>query len=78
MTLKFITVLDRRELTLREAGKMNGIAAADNSRIRNADLGRFTLGRLVNVLARLDHRVEMRVVKVPAAAVIDKTQGVTV
>ena len=35
---------------------MTGFAAADFSRIRNADLGRFTLDRLMRMLAALnDH-----------------------
>jgi hypothetical protein len=36
-------------------------AAADFSRIRNADLGRFTLDRLVSIINRLGSRVDMRV-----------------
>ena len=38
-----------------------GIAAADFSRIRNADLGRFTVDRLISVLNRLGSRVEVKV-----------------
>ena len=38
-----------------------GIAAADFSRIRNADLGRITLDRLVSIINRLGSRVEVRV-----------------
>ena len=34
---------------------------ADFSRIRNADLGRFTIGRLVTVLNRLNQHVEIKV-----------------
>ncbi len=36
------------------------LAAADFSRIRNADLGRFTVDRLISILNRLGSRVEVR------------------
>jgi hypothetical protein len=36
-------------------------AAADFSRIRNADLGRFTLDRLVSIINRLGAWVDVRV-----------------
>jgi len=35
--------------------------AADFSRIRNADLGRFTLDRLMSILNRLGSRIEVKV-----------------
>ena len=38
-----------------------GIAAADFSRIRNADLGRFTLDRLMSTLNRLGTRIEVKI-----------------
>lgn len=43
-----------------------GIAAADYSRIRNADLGRFTLDRLVGIINRLGSRVEVKLKVKPA------------
>jgi len=36
-------------------------AAADFSRIRNADLSRFTADRLMSILNRLGSRVEVKV-----------------
>ncbi len=58
-----IAVLDDRRLTVRKAGALAGFAPADFSRIRNADLGRFTLDRLIKMLAALDGglRVTVRV-----------------
>ncbi len=53
--------LDRRKLTVRAAHAMTGVAAADFSRIRNADLGRFTLDRLFIILNRLGTRVDVQV-----------------
>ena len=38
-----------------------GIAAADFSRIRNADLGRFTVDRLMSIINRLGSRVEVKI-----------------
>jgi hypothetical protein len=43
-----IKVLDRDERTVRAAHARTGFAAADFSRIRNADLARFTVDRLVS------------------------------
>jgi hypothetical protein len=38
-----------------------GIVAADFSRVGNADLGRFTVDRLMSIVNRLGSRVEVRV-----------------
>jgi predicted XRE-type DNA-binding protein len=58
---EIIKVLDREALTVRAAHSRTGIAAADFSRIRNADLGRFTADRLIMILNRLGARVEIKV-----------------
>jgi predicted XRE-type DNA-binding protein len=54
-------MLDREKLTVRAAHARTGIAAADFSRIRNADLSRFTLDRLMSILNRLGARVDVHV-----------------
>jgi len=54
-------MLDREGLSVRGAHSRTGIAAADFSRIRNADLGRFTLDRLVSIINRLGSRIEIKV-----------------
>jgi predicted XRE-type DNA-binding protein len=54
-------MLDRDHLTVRAAYERTGIAAADFSRIRNADLGRFTVDRLIKIINRLGSRVEVNV-----------------
>jgi predicted XRE-type DNA-binding protein len=56
-----IKALDREELTVRAAQARTGFAAADFSRIRNAELGRFTADRLMSILNRLGSRVEVRI-----------------
>ncbi len=61
LSAEIIKALDQHKLTVRQAAKQTGITAADISRIRNADLGRFTLDRLVRVLGRLGQKVEMKV-----------------
>ena len=61
LAAEIIKALDREHLTVRAAHGRTGIAAADFSRIRNADLGRFTLDRLVSILNRLGSRVDVTV-----------------
>ena len=61
LAAEIIKTLDRQELTVRAAQARTGFAAADFSRIRNADLGRFTADRLVSILNRLGARVEVRI-----------------
>ena len=50
-----ISALDNSGLSVRKAGKATGFAAADFSRIRNANLGRFTVDRLMRMLSALEH-----------------------
>lgn len=61
LAAEIIKMLDRQGLSVRGAHSCTGIAAADFSRIRNADLGRFTLDRLVSIINRLGARVDVRV-----------------
>lgn len=61
LAAEIIKALDREHLTVRAAHTRTGIAAADFSRIRNADLGRFTVDRLMTVLNRLGSRIEVKV-----------------
>jgi predicted XRE-type DNA-binding protein len=61
LAAEIIKVLDRDGLSVRAAHDRTGIAAADFSRIRNADLGRFTLDRLMSILNRLGSRVQVKV-----------------
>jgi predicted XRE-type DNA-binding protein len=61
LAAEIIKALQRERLTVRAAHARTGIAAADFSRIRNADLARFTVDRLMSVLNRLGSRVEVKV-----------------
>src|SRR5437867_595217 len=60
LAAEIIKALNREELTVRAAHARTGFAAADFSRIRNADLGRFTADRLVSILNRLGSRVDVK------------------
>jgi predicted XRE-type DNA-binding protein len=61
LAAKIIGVLDERKLTVRAAHEATGVAAADFSRIRNANLGRFTIDRLMTILSSLGQDVEVSV-----------------
>jgi predicted XRE-type DNA-binding protein len=61
LAAEIIKALDREGLSVRVAHGRTGIAAADFSRIRNADLERFTVDRLMWILNRLGSRVEVKV-----------------
>lgn len=61
LAAEIIKALDRDKLTVRAAHTRTGVAAADFSRIRNANLDRFTLDRLMSILNRLGSQVEVKV-----------------
>ena len=69
LAAQIIKALDERELTVRAAEGLTGIAAADFSRIRRANLGRFTIDRLITILNRLNRHVEVTVVVRPFSSV---------
>ena len=60
-----IAVIDDTTLSVRKAASMPGFAAADFSRVRNADLGRFTLDRLIKMLRALDDSIEVTIQLAP-------------
>lgn len=62
---EIIGILDHRQWSVRQTAKETGFQAADFSRIRNADLQRFTLDRLVRMLERLNPTVRLDLVPVP-------------
>lgn len=61
LATEIIKAIDRQHLSVRQAQVLTGTAAADFSRIRNADLGRFTVDRLMSIINRLGSRVEVAV-----------------
>jgi predicted XRE-type DNA-binding protein len=58
---EIIAVLDARQLSTREAEKLTGVSHAEFSRIRNAQLRRFTLDRMLTILAKLDDDIEVNI-----------------
>jgi predicted XRE-type DNA-binding protein len=70
LAAKIIGVLDERKLTVRAAQKITGVAAADFSRIRKVNLGRFTIDRLMSILSSLGQEVEVSVDVHPRRAVV--------
>jgi predicted XRE-type DNA-binding protein len=74
LAAEIIKALDREHLTVRAAHDRTGIAAADFSRIRNADLGRFTVDRLMSIINRLGSRVEVKVRVRRAESVAQETR----
>jgi predicted XRE-type DNA-binding protein len=61
LAVRIVRALDEDGLTVRGAESITGNAAADFSRIRNADLGRFTVDRLMTILSRLGREVDVTV-----------------
>jgi predicted XRE-type DNA-binding protein len=66
LAAEIIKALDRQGLSVRAAHDRTGIAAADFSRIRNANLERFTVDRLISIINRLGSRVEVKIKLTPA------------
>ena len=65
---KIIRTLDERELSTREAEKLTGVSHSEFSRIRNTQLRRFTLDRLIAILGKLDEDVEVNITFKPRPA----------
>jgi len=61
LAAEIIKTLDRQFLTVRAAHNRTGFAAADFSRIRNADLERFTVDRLMSIINRLGSTVDVKI-----------------
>ena len=58
---RIVATLEDRHLTARAGATAAGIDAADVQRIRNEDLTRFTLDRLIRIAGRLGYRFEITV-----------------
>ena len=58
---KIIRVLDERKLSTRDAEKLKCVSYSEFSRIRNTQLGRFTLDRMIAILGKLDENIEVSV-----------------
>lgn len=61
LAAKIIHILDARELSTRDAEKLTSVAHSEFSRIRNTQLRRFTLDRMIAILGKLDADIEVSV-----------------
>ena len=61
LAARIIRVLDDEGLSTRKAEARTGVSHADFTRIRNVQLGRFTIDRLMTVLNKLGQQVEVQV-----------------
>ena len=61
LAAQIIGILDDRNLSVRKAQQLTGVAASEFSRVRNAKLTRFTVDRLMALLNKLDQEVEVTV-----------------
>ncbi len=58
---QIIGTIDDHALSVRKAASLTGFVAADFSRVRNAELGRFSIARLIKMLAALDEGIEVSI-----------------
>ena len=61
LAAQIIKVLDAEKLSTRQAEARTGIAHSEFVRIRNVNLARFTIDRLVTILGRLGQEVELSI-----------------
>jgi predicted XRE-type DNA-binding protein len=61
LAAQIIKVLDAESLSTRQAEARTGIAHSEFVRIRNVNLARFTIDRLVTILGRLGQEVELTI-----------------
>ena len=61
LAARIIRMLDEEGLPTRKAEARTGVSHADFTRIRNVQLGRFTIDQLMTVLNKLGQQVEVQV-----------------
>ena len=61
LAAEIMKTLDKKGLSVRKAQRLTGVPAADLSRIRHADLERFTSDRMMMIINKLGSRVEVSV-----------------
>ena len=64
LAAEIIGVLDARALSVRQAAKAAGVDPADIQRIRNSDLSRFTVDRLLRIAFKLGRKARLEFVAV--------------
>ena len=61
LAAKIIRVLDERGLSVRKAGKLADVQYADISRVRNADLDKFSVEWLMKLFKNLEPSVSFEI-----------------
>jgi len=61
LSAEIIKALDARGLSVRRAQALTNVPAADYSRIRNADIKRFTIDRLIKILNKLAPEIDINI-----------------
>jgi predicted XRE-type DNA-binding protein len=61
LAARIIRILDERQLSTRQAGAILGMDQSEFVRIRNANLRRFTIDRLMRIVNRLDPHVRLAI-----------------
>lgn len=58
---QIIKILDKQGLSTRQAETQTGVSHSEFSRLRQANLSRFTIDRLIMILEKLGQRVEISI-----------------
>lgn len=61
LALQISNIIERRDLTQAQAAKLIGAAQPDISKLKNGQLGGFTIDRLLDFLRHLDRSIEIHV-----------------
>lgn len=61
LAAQILKILEDDKLSVREAQRRTGFAAADFSRIRKAKLERFTIDRLLTIVNKLGMRLDFKI-----------------
>lgn len=72
LAARIIGILDDRGLSTRKAEALTGVDHSEFARIRRVKLDRFTIDRLMTIINRLDHDVEVEVTVHPRQAAVQE------
>jgi len=61
LAAEIVRILDKEKLSVRAAERVTGYNYSDFSRIRNAELSRFTIDKLMMVTNALSRRVNVKI-----------------
>ncbi len=61
LAAEIVRILEKEKLSVRAAEKISGYSYSDFSRIRNADLSRFTIDKLMMITNALNRKVNVKI-----------------